>query len=1214
MKKTKSIFLCAGNLVVKSALALLAVLSILFAVSCEDTPKPVDKTKSVTVTLSPGGMQTAKKGDTIVFTAAVNAKNGAKNTVTWELNNSPFLNPTTGGSTLTVSSDGFKATLVVGENQTTSLTITAVSDFDDKIYDSVVVNISLVDRIEINGPSTANQGNSSIQFTANVVFAQGAPASLNKDVTWSVARKTGNKEFATTINSNGLLSIAQNEALGVLVITAKSVYDSNVTEEAELTVTDPTGAPVVHNVEVSAYPPIEDNIVLRGQKYTFIAYVSFSGSANDDVTWSVTGGSGGTKIDKKDNLGELTVAIDQTSGVELTITAVSTADTSKSGSTKVTVATPQNLYRPYQPEFSERGVAAWTYQEHAGVAGYSVQLYKGENTLGSPVTVNREAELSVNFLSAMTLPANPADKYGVYTVTVTAIADKINYFDSEPSIHSETRMVWQRETPEEPVWDDYFASWEGDSGDYKVKLFKDNAAAASKEVDVTAGTSVNLYDQITDNGYYRFSVTAPGDGYLVFASDESEKSEPKKVLRSIWITGTIQTPRQMTNSVGMFTWGGTINADETFSFSFNNPPNTNGYWFGPSASGTVTVEINTSGNDVNNDVAEFFGSAGGTWTVPATSYYQIELFPDTMKLVVIEGQPPENLGAPPAPTLAGDGTVTWSYGADENVIGYMLRLFTGTTSPYTQVGDPVQIIKGSEDHYNKDISSYTYNFRNAILENGAAAYRVNVQAMGDGRTWGDSPQSQYSNLITYAILSNPSADSRTWAGTDITWNSVKDASAYEIMISKKVNNVWRNIWDAPQIVERADEPRFAAGVHLTNREYGGTGTYSFSLRTLGSGMNLDAPAFTTSLHERFHLMLDLSETGAEGFGGNKINSIAYGGNGLFVAVGEGRVLMRSTDYGVTWTLIARGNPGPDADAFAILPASLYAVTYGNGMFIAVGNSGTIMRSTTGETWTSVVNPFTNYSTKPNLRGVTYGGGRFVAVGARGTNVSSGGTTVNRILYSANGTDWTVVENGGAGSYELLGVAYGDGRYVAVGDKGRLTISRQDNHEKWDWVSNTILNGTHQTNPGDSAVTANAVAFGNGRFVIVGDGGRTARISIRDDKGELVNISKDGDGNHAGWTRVTENVFVGTTTSVPNINDIVFAEDVGLFFAVMHNGRIGTSPTGEKWTPVPRGDGGPGTTRFTDGERIYALSYGDGRFVLGGNASATGTKAKMAYSF
>src|SRR3990172_6372447 len=74
---------------------------------------------------------------------------------------------------------------------------------------------------------------------------------------------------------------------------------------------------------------------------------------------------------------------------------------------------------------------------------------------------------------------------------------------------------------------------------------------------------------------------------------------------------------------------------------------------------------------------------------------------------------------------------------------------------------------------------------------------------------------------------------------------------------------------------------------------------------------------------------------------------------------------------------------------------LYAVAYGNGLFVAAGSFGTILTSPDGMTWTQRV-----YETTDDLLGVAYGNHTFVAVGSSG-----------RIVTSPNGAIWTVRARG-----------------------------------------------------------------------------------------------------------------------------------------------------------------------------------------------------------
>src|SRR4030095_8341744 len=65
---------------------------------------------------------------------------------------------------------------------------------------------------------------------------------------------------------------------------------------------------------------------------------------------------------------------------------------------------------------------------------------------------------------------------------------------------------------------------------------------------------------------------------------------------------------------------------------------------------------------------------------------------------------------------------------------------------------------------------------------------------------------------------------------------------------------------------------------------------------------------------------------------------------------------------------------------------LYAVTFGNGVFIAAGQQGALVVSTNGTQWEN-----RDSSTTATLRAITYGAGMFVAVGENGAIITSTNT-------------------------------------------------------------------------------------------------------------------------------------------------------------------------------------------------------------------------------
>jgi hypothetical protein len=81
--------------------------------------------------------------------------------------------------------------------------------------------------------------------------------------------------------------------------------------------------------------------------------------------------------------------------------------------------------------------------------------------------------------------------------------------------------------------------------------------------------------------------------------------------------------------------------------------------------------------------------------------------------------------------------------------------------------------------------------------------------------------------------------------------------------------------------------------------------------------------------------------------------------------------------------------------------SLFAVTYGSGHFVAVGDLGTVLTSPDAATWTS---SFPQHDT--NLRDVAYGNETFVMVGEPTAEERFGNLLTSAILTSTDGTTWT----------------------------------------------------------------------------------------------------------------------------------------------------------------------------------------------------------------
>ena len=261
---------------------------------------------------------------------------------------------------------------------------------------------------------------------------------------------------------------------------------------------------------------------------------------------------------------------------------------------------------------------------------------------------------------------------------------------------------------------------------------------------------------------------------------------------------------------------------------------------------------------------------------------------------------------------------------------------------------------------------------------------------------------------------------------------------------------------------------------------------------------------------------------------NQLNAITYGGSG-FVAAGNAGTLAASPD-GYKWELLSAG-----------IETNLQGVAWGDGVYAVVGDGGVILTSPDGVKWTP-----RQSGSIAILRAITYGTNAFVAVGAGPTLLTStnqGATwtqaqgisvaSLNTVIYeeglfvaagedggivtSSDGLEWTVRHTGGGLNLRLL--VRGNGKFIAypwtrdvlLSDTGldwvpgvdpwgrylravavgaELFAGVGEDHEAnfwayWDYIWHAHSKATRSR--------LLALAFGNGIFVYVGEGG-TIEIS------------------------------------------------------------------------------------------------------------------------
>jgi hypothetical protein len=233
--------------------------------------------------------------------------------------------------------------------------------------------------------------------------------------------------------------------------------------------------------------------------------------------------------------------------------------------------------------------------------------------------------------------------------------------------------------------------------------------------------------------------------------------------------------------------------------------------------------------------------------------------------------------------------------------------------------------------------------------------------------------------------------------------------------------------------------------------------------------------------------------------------------------------------------------------------SLYGIAYGNGQFVAVGHG------TDGSSiWTSADTVHWVQHQSPIVGHILYANGLFVASG--GTNADGS----SFILTSADGVNWTARPSPPEDA--LGGIAYGNGRFVAVANSGILS-------------SADGVNWTDEGNPAGSAYGLSSVCYGNGHFVVIGYWNDRDNCGADACAPTSLN-SVDG----VNWVRG----FPGTTSWLTGV-----AYGNGLFVAVgLPDGTILTSVDGINWVQRDSRINHP----------LSDVTYGGGQFVAVGKAS------------
>jgi len=383
--------------------------------------QPVPVVQTVTgVSVSPVNI-TMQTGSSFQFNAAVSGANNPSTSVTWRVSsNAAGTGAVTAGTSINASG---QLTIAANESART-LYVIATSEFDPARSGNVAVNVSApavpaVTSVTVDPANQTVQAGGSLQLNA-IVTGSNNPSTA---VTWIISSNTagtGSVTAGTSISANGLLTISSNEPARTLYVIAVSAADPSKTGNVSVNITVPvvtqSPPPVTSTVTSISISPSSQNMT-RGSSYQFSAIVRGDNNPSDAVTWKVssnTAGTGavtsGTTISSS---GLLTVSANETNAM-LYVIATSAVDTSKSGSSPVTVI---NALTVSSVTVTPSAVSVMannssnTVQFNAAVAGLSSNAVTWSVSSNSAGTGSVESRTVINSNGLLTVAPNEGARF-----------------------------------------------------------------------------------------------------------------------------------------------------------------------------------------------------------------------------------------------------------------------------------------------------------------------------------------------------------------------------------------------------------------------------------------------------------------------------------------------------------------------------------------------------------------------------------------------------------------------------------------------------------------------------------------------------------------------------------------------------------------------------------------------------------------------------------
>lgn len=259
--------------------------------------------KSVSIT-SP---KTMKQCDSTKLLTKVIGINKPSQSVNWKISGNTDEN--------TTITD--KSVLTIGLNEKAEkITVTATSVADNTKSASVEITIypveSVVDGINVTPSVVSTVCGGKIQFSSNVYGTYNP----SQEVIWSLS---GNNSTNTKIDTNGLLTIGNDETSKTITVKATSKLDNKKFTTVKVDVLQIKIISTVDNVTVT---------METGETKQLKAIVSGTNNPSQNITWSLSGNNSKNTVITSDGL--LTIGKDETSK-KIVVKAKSVEDPSKYG-------------------------------------------------------------------------------------------------------------------------------------------------------------------------------------------------------------------------------------------------------------------------------------------------------------------------------------------------------------------------------------------------------------------------------------------------------------------------------------------------------------------------------------------------------------------------------------------------------------------------------------------------------------------------------------------------------------------------------------------------------------------------------------------------------------------------------------------------------------------------------------------------------------------